>query len=214
MKQYGRGLWFTLIELLVVISIVALLASILLPALRKSWETARKVKCAGNLKQCYLGFIAYADDYAGYLPSPKDHLGSSEWRWRYKISPYLNAEGKENIANSKTVFECPSTPTNQVHSYGINNRIAQGFATDYEYTAPKLSAFKYPAKRLLLADENEIMTIIASYGTDSCTIGVEYRHNNRANFLFVDGSARDYHFTLLPKYGDYDSWTYYYTGTK
>ena len=57
---------FTLIELLVVVSIIALLVSILLPALGKAREAAKKVVCMTNLRQVALGFNYYTDDYGMY----------------------------------------------------------------------------------------------------------------------------------------------------
>ena len=59
---------FTLIELLVVVSIIALLVSILLPALAKAREQAKRVMCSSNIKQLYLGIEMYGEAYNGMMP--------------------------------------------------------------------------------------------------------------------------------------------------
>ncbi len=60
-RSFLRG--FTLIELLVVIAIIALLLSVLMPALRKVKEQGRSIVCRSNLKQWYLCMNLYASDY-------------------------------------------------------------------------------------------------------------------------------------------------------
>jgi len=71
---------FTLLELMIVIAIIAILAAILLPALARAREAARKISCANNLKQMALVLRMYADEHAGRMPPghPNNYWGTIE----------------------------------------------------------------------------------------------------------------------------------------
>ena len=68
---------FTLIELLVVISIVALLIGLLLPALKKAKESARRAVCLSNLRQICNGLHVYANEFDGYFPPCHEECNAS-----------------------------------------------------------------------------------------------------------------------------------------
>lgn len=88
-KAPPRG--FTLVELLVVIAIISVLAGLLLPALEEAREHAYKVACMNTLRQLYLGFSTYSDDYSGNLPvTPSNAWGGGyddAYRHNYFFSP-------------------------------------------------------------------------------------------------------------------------------
>ncbi|MBI9016800.1 MAG: type II secretion system protein [Phycisphaerae bacterium] len=89
---------FTLIELLVVISIIALLVSILMPALSKAREKAKNTMCKSNIRQLTLTSLVYAQDFDGKLPTkPANSLTYPHIWWEV-------SSGK-NVADNRVFFD-------------------------------------------------------------------------------------------------------------
>ncbi len=119
---------FTLVELLVVIGIIALLVSILLPALNKARDSANRVSCASNVRQLAMMTLIYATDNRGILmPLGDSSRAGYNGHYRYAIFSWANqylrvpdqgasADPEVNIRtniqmNTPRVFICPSAET-------------------------------------------------------------------------------------------------------
>jgi prepilin-type N-terminal cleavage/methylation domain-containing protein/prepilin-type processing-associated H-X9-DG protein len=93
---------FTLIELLVVIAIIAVLMGILMPALSRVREQARRQSCASQVRQHGLAFLMYADTHSQRLPLPRTAGG---WLWDLDVA-VVNFMLQTGM--TKPMFYCPS----------------------------------------------------------------------------------------------------------
>jgi prepilin-type N-terminal cleavage/methylation domain-containing protein/prepilin-type processing-associated H-X9-DG protein len=163
-KKFGA---FTLIELLVVIAIIGILGAILLPALARARERARRANCIANIKQIGLGIAQYYDDQHPNAMPPMSTITALS----SNISTYIGASAK--------LFVCPSDASAAVGN--INSMTATNCSYAWQNGGP---VWQDPTMQPLLWDRTGVS------GQVSNTAWVtSYSHADGGNILWTDGHA-------------------------
>lgn len=186
---------FTLVELLVVIGVIALLISILMPALQSARKAAQKVQCQSNLRQIGIGIFNYAQDHRGWArgyraspATPGDNGPSWTRMWVGKLDRYV--PGGLRRGEKDRVYQCPSDPpgvdggsSGVITSYAIN-QLSQMFW--------KALALKQPATKFVMGDADTGAAYATSRYFGSTPVpfatGLWFGHSGKTtNALFLDG---------------------------
>jgi prepilin-type N-terminal cleavage/methylation domain-containing protein/prepilin-type processing-associated H-X9-DG protein len=184
MRPAGRG--FTLIELLVVIAIIAILASILFPVFQRARESARRTRCAANLKQLGLALQMYASDYDDLIPAT---FGAPHHMiWRDDMGAVAHGRLMPYVRNL-SLFFCPtatgvredSDPGGKGWGGGLG-----GAWCNYLYRNAQ-------ANSSIVLDDNEGLAMMMDYNNPGESGTASESHNEDfVNILWADGHVKGY----------------------
>ncbi|MBU0640329.1 MAG: DUF1559 domain-containing protein [Planctomycetes bacterium] len=205
-KRIGGG--FTLIELLVVVAIIALLISILLPALGQARERGRAVTCLSNIKQVALAFFLYAEDFGvipgTYWQGPINLDWSGRMNQRYLDEPEryehpIHASVlRTYVSTIDKILECPTAQreANALYDYTVIIRMA-GAQPDLPWimTYPENPKFpiktrrRFPAIPLLIEEDALWYNEKNDDGSWANWDQITDRHDGAANIAYLNGTA-------------------------
>ena len=196
-----RRAGFTLTELLVVIAIIAVLAGLVLAALRNAREQTDSMRCLSNLRQWQVALVAYSGEHDGETPRrgqgvrPMTNVARPE-DWFNALPPYAGLPGYAELTRrggrikpgDGTLLACPSSKDTGEQCflpYAMNMNISP---TDRPHPH-RLAEITNPARLVFLADApgpySSTLPAAAPYS-------VRARHAGRANVVFVDGHAASF----------------------
>jgi len=161
---------FTLIELLVVVAIIAILAAMLLPALKGAKEKSLQMRCVNNVRQLTVALLAYTGDYDGFIQPAVggwDYGGWIPHLARY-ASVATNTPGTSFGVASSTIFYCPvktkgtwAAPNDYRWSYAINHDLRQRYSEAADGSKPmRVDEIRDPSKTFAFSENGNYADVI------------------------------------------------------
>lgn len=189
---------FTLLELLVVISIIAILATILLPSLNKAREKSKQVVCMSNLSQLGKGVQTFSVDNSNDLPVLQTQTTGKRIHYKRQIFPYFHggeklSDNSLDLRMTEGVFKCPSAEKDKEFADfrrgGLVWNSALGNNLD---NVKKFTKIDNPVETIMMADASDsvneywYLTLKHHWNLASGTEWVSQRHYNGLNILWSD----------------------------
>jgi prepilin-type N-terminal cleavage/methylation domain-containing protein len=192
---------FTLVELLVVIGIIALLIALLLPALNKAREQARRARCLSQQRQLTMAWLMYADTHKGHIVSSCTRSPSdpafNDWVTEGDTIKCLTDGLLWPYIRNAEIYKCPNDRIAYFHTYSINswlNGEGEGILTAPEIIRT-MARIKYSSRTFVFTEEmdprgyliNSFM--ILRYPSDSWVDIPAPMHDTVGILSFADGHA-------------------------
>lgn len=224
LREKKECLLFTLIELLVVIAIIAILAAMLLPALQRSRDMAKRTSCANNFGTLGKAVLMYIYDNKDYYPTYKngDDVDTIKWTLslneRGLLTPYIPIKysykitiGSFSEEGTPGPFACPArmgVPGKATYTLGLNYHLYGGTNYGLLISETKITKIRHPSRGMYLGEtdileSNRVAQLIYFDTTSSTTFSrVGFNHNNTAVSTYLDGHVDAKGRNLIP------CWTY------
>lgn len=193
---------FSLIELLIVISIIAILASLLLPALNQSREKAKAIQCTSNLKQVMTTGFTYGMSYSEWLPliDRGNYWAGIFWGVNGQYPTLLSKAGKTYACPSQeTSRDWPTSTTYGMYRYYSNGAVDRTYGWNSFVKVPnsinnyyRIFKIPEPSKFVMYADSRSHSGWqVWNFSPSSCwgpdATAIQTRHKRQANCAYVDG---------------------------